>query len=1076
MLKYKRLERILKFLLQWELTQKSKQISKIHTKVGIEMKNKGSFGLIAGLIAGTVIKSASKNGIKNAFGIGNRTKNACPTCDQREYTIREMLDIFENCSYSAPGIEDIKYDIARANEPFFPSGSMNKEDVLNVLKSNIGPRSYEYTAVSVLFETLEAKGDFATLNTLSDLISRLASNFSGQLLILLSILLDMGMADITQIEKGDEIEYDTTTAKDIAKMVRVVGPTIFTLRYLQRSVLCVTPSQVENFEKIPKYKDLYTKAKDWQKKWRKDTKSSDKTQDEIVDELFDQLNSEFDLQFDKRRYIDRHNEKGARIKGKYSRGETIEKVCGMAWFYNLAKACGHGRNNPLMYTYPVEAINNRTGLNGTSVFEYVNYKLRVPNSKKVGTDIKSKFPDTYRYFESFLRNSEIDINKFVEIDNSIDEPRISMLHPKTGEKCSMVYFSTTSSFGEVKDFAMFTKTHKMGTISFSIPAGQIAAGGSCTVAGMNVARPGIGVSDMQFICNGCYALAGNYALANNVMSNAPRINWLVKVLKEGKSESSIMKIDTNGHISPYNQGQYVNFPTGMKGNVRFGDDGAGNSLIEFKYSGGMLLGFLLSISTESFARYGGGSGRSELEIGFTNNGKLSYYRKDGKVQNIDSNTLITGDDSQSFFKLDSKNRQGLVSGYFRVHDSGDFSIHSSKEIKWGYIMAWHHLCKCFPNLNSWAPTRIWTSGYGKISELKKQSYLDEKIDQLEVAGLMTSKSKQELQRLKNQRASLQYVTKKGKKAILNQDGTIKTEGREAEVITGLTNYRDWLEENPRYTGKGKDRKLSKAYEKTVLQVSKALESYTSKELIMNLTSNDFIKKYVFQSSRDAYYEFKQSRKAVQVAKEMENSDGIYPMAPMDLMILDYAASAGNFVIRPSGLTVVTPFTSSLFPIPMISNQTMVCMVRGNLTPFRPSNISAGTGVNFSMTTTEKMVGKKDQKKKFFDFTAKTYKKVGLEDLDESVSKEVKINLRERIRISLLAYTRGIYGLPDNTDSYPKKVYPPFYDQTGSKAYQCPAGQETNDAGEAIKATGTCRGSDCRYCWVRPNKSVTYGEH
>ena len=59
---------------------------------------------------------------------------------------------------------------------------------------------------------------------------------------------------------------------------------------------------------------------------------------------------------------------------------------------------------------------------------------------------------------------------------------------------------------------VFTKTSKMNTISFSIPAGSPRAGGSCTVAEAKPADE----SGKTFICRGCYALKNRYQMLDYV--------------------------------------------------------------------------------------------------------------------------------------------------------------------------------------------------------------------------------------------------------------------------------------------------------------------------------------------------------------------------------------------------------------------------------------------------------------------------------------------------------------------------------------------------------------------------------
>jgi hypothetical protein len=59
-------------------------------------------------------------------------------------------------------------------------------------------------------------------------------------------------------------------------------------------------------------------------------------------------------------------------------------------------------------------------------------------------------------------------------------------------------------------------------------------------------------------------------------------------------------------------------------------------------------------------------------------------------------------------------KEGDVVGFFRLHDSGDFSIDPRVELWSAYIRAWGLVMERFPGVTFWAPTRLHVPGTEEV--------------------------------------------------------------------------------------------------------------------------------------------------------------------------------------------------------------------------------------------------------------------------------------------------------------------------------------------------------------------------
>lgn len=993
------------------------------------MKNKGILGIGAVLALGALKKATggSKNEISHKHFDNS---NGCQSCANQDMSIKEMFETISDCSYNIPDMDDLRAELQGTKTPGF--GSFNEktwEDTLSELQVHLD--TTEMISIENLISAIEMAEDVKTLNVIQDLFGRLSRSFPNQV----RILLDMGITVITpKVGKDGELMDDRNafnydTAKEIAKTITVVGANIFITRYLQQISFFIDESMIPQIDQ--NHNNIYSDDAAWKIDWVCEQKAKFSDHKDALVALQDELRYEFNLWIEEERMLNKTTTEGEVTEKKLSPTDSLMKMSKVAWFIEMAKACGYGRNQKkLYYTYPIEKIEKIAELDYEGIFGYLDYKLLLPSNN--GENVKQAFPDTYaRYgkelnklsphWEDKLKRSktqagimqnlrrQLKRNDMFEIRPGLKSPRVQYINPETGNPCSVVHFSLTQGYTHFHSFSVFTHTSKMNTISFSIPAGQPGSGGSCTVAGMNVAAPGIGVGDINFICNSCYALAGKYQMVQHILTNAPRMNWLIRVLENSKTVVTKMPI--------------------------------GNTKVEVEHKDPKPLGMLMSLCLESYARYGKGDKRSGMEIGVAEKGRLVYFDSKMKSKVIPSEVLgKTGRSSQYYFGLKNKTNQNKVAGYFRIHDSGDFSISSKNLIKFGYILAWKEVARCFGNVKFWAPTRIWTSGYEEVPN--QQNYLRQKIGQYQ--GLVQLPSE------KDRLSDIEFQMSKKQ----------MTHSKTTPVLDGLVAFKKWLENDPRSELDPENPKKNKGFRNKLLKVSNDIAKNIAEREILGLSVEDFTRSYVFGENSRAFRQWKMTNDA--------ENNGVYMSAPKDLLVMDYACKLPNknLIIRPSGLTSVNPFTAPFFPIPMLKGKKAIVRIGGRKI-VSIKNIAAGSGVNFVFT-----VAKGDK-----DFTDKAYEKLGV-DLtlsDPNIPDSSKKFVKDRVRSAMFSYARRIYGLNPNA-GIPRKIYTRLFDQDGNVAYQCPVYKETSDTGRKIPYKDACLESKCRFCWVCPDQSVTYGEH
>lgn len=585
--------------------------------------------IISGLLltSGVLLSAlAGQKKSKNSFGSRN---HQCPMCSiGQNMEMEKIQEIMETCSLHFS--EDVMSEVLRPDYSLLKGsanqGSLAKEDkTIRSLRSAIGSGLTQemYNAYLILLS------DFP--NIYPDL--------SGAFFDLLEKLKPYEYRLLWNMEFTDS-KGNFAFAKNMVKMCSVIGSRSFINRYLQRNAIVVPHSVAMS--------DLIQKKELWVIDWV--CNNREKNLDQVIDEIEGTLNETYQLDFARERiYFVFDKDKDKFTSTRLSSLESVQKLAEVAWFIEVAKACGIKEGKELLYTYPVENIFTEKRYKdkiGDTVFSKVTYKLHVPYGK-------GGCPQTEKSFAGAT-------HEFVK-DPKITQPYLYFYDKaNTNEAVAIVYYSYTSGSGTILRSNVFTHTEKMNSISFSIPAGSPQYGGSCISSAYSATGP----NQENTICRSCYALKGNYLFVQYVFTSAPRMNWLVETLESD--------------------------PTGTT------------------------LAYYMSLAIESYARYGTSAKRNKLEFGFIREEKLVYPTgKNSVAEFAPVNLRIPGKTSQDWI---NKTLEGSVAGYFRLHDSGDFTVSIRQGINVAYIASWGMVAETFQNVKFWAPTRNWTTGFGDVED------------------------------------------------------------------------------------------------------------------------------------------------------------------------------------------------------------------------------------------------------------------------------------------------------------------------------------------------------------------------
>lgn len=175
----------------------------------------------------------------------------------------------------------------------------------------------------------------------------------------------------------------------------------------------------------------------------------------------------------------------------------------------------------------------------------------------------------------------------------------------------------------------------------------------------------------QFVGNGisvhnCYSLEGNYIYMNVALAQAVRLFWVRRSLEKDPS--------------------------------------------------GALLASQLVSAIENYATRATLSdlgSRLVLELGVQMGGRLMVpvqLPEIGGIRYMPVNTPLppeSGFANTDDLRASEGVPEGAVTGFFRIHDSGDFGVASDPNLWKGYLSAWVQTATALPHVRFWAPTRMW---------------------------------------------------------------------------------------------------------------------------------------------------------------------------------------------------------------------------------------------------------------------------------------------------------------------------------------------------------------------------------
>lgn len=301
-------------------------------------------------------------------------------------------------------------------------------------------------------------------------------------------------------------------------------------------------------------------------------------------------------------------------------------------------------------------------------------------------------------------------------------PKIEIYHKKPGGKVVPALMFNIADNGRMNGwqkgrgaFSLFSKTSKMSAPSFSLPAGNPKAGGTCIMAARD---PETGQEVDLTICNKCYATSANYAYPESLSSTAVRLGWVNECLKGESSQKGSLSDKLTAAIIAYavlsTDGTYdstkkitvkqLNPTTGKQQKVK---KQVGKLLKEQSGRQTMEIGVWDAAAKKIQTPSGG-----ETKKVYANATPILR----GAVAGMDYKT--TADFFAAKFQRESSKGNGNICGFFRIHDAGDFTVKSQRS----YIAAWNEVAANLPHVMFWAPTRVW-AGDKKQTSKEDRSWL-----------------------------------------------------------------------------------------------------------------------------------------------------------------------------------------------------------------------------------------------------------------------------------------------------------------------------------------------------------------
>ena len=345
------------------------------------------------------------------------------------------------------------------------------------------------------------------------------------------------------------------------------------------------------------------------------------------------------------------------------------------------------------------------------------------------------------------------------------------LRDKQGHQVSVVVFAQDGGvlfFPLVNHVKMFTQTSKMSAPSFSLPAGNIDAGGTCVSAAVRSRDP-----CQRNICDMCYALGSNYGNLSVVITGVVRLRH---VLQQCEADPSGMVLGgelaravesyarygrddgrthleigvwqgTRRGLTRSGRGGIKAYPTVLSAprrpkrlmqpitaalakKIRRPDLAPsvitrvvkGRDFAKNKVPGGHLVAASVELK----------NGRQEvLKAGATGLARFRRLLSADRVKRATCQiTVMAGRPNKgktvrlgatSTATLFRRAPKGSVAGFFRWHDAGDVTISKTPELVDAYMAALIHCAEATPHVYYWMPTRAWRAPSDRLAALLGQA-------------------------------------------------------------------------------------------------------------------------------------------------------------------------------------------------------------------------------------------------------------------------------------------------------------------------------------------------------------------
>ena len=356
----------------------------------------------------------------------------------------------------------------------------------------------------------------------------------------------------------------------------------------------------------------------------------------------------------------------------FVRHYVVELYLNRAWTLHLLEKYGLTRDRRRSVYRAQTDPKDSLRLFDDITFRLAKIETRPPTERQEAVQARRK-----KELAEDLEELPTDIAQDVIVDGT-GIPEL-LMSDERGAPCAVFFISEGGTqyfrYGKQR-IILITKTSKMSSPSFGLPAGTGKEGGTCP--GRAIAQSfrrtrlqkGKPVSQkLEAICDVCYAMGANYGYANNMIDQEGRARWIKNLLITGRDPITKTSDALTQMVSDY-------------------------------------------------AMYGAHGGREGQEIGVwrsdardgTKKGAITYRSGKDRLmcRNTDLRIELPGmkgvATTRDFFR-ESGVENGQVCGFFRIHDSGDFGLAPSPT----YMAAWRQVFINLPHVRFWAPVRVWAA-------------------------------------------------------------------------------------------------------------------------------------------------------------------------------------------------------------------------------------------------------------------------------------------------------------------------------------------------------------------------------